>query len=163
MSKKTVATKPERETTALDPVSRMGLGDWFDRWPDLFARRWPETFHGIPFIDEGFRMEQFTDDDGTVVVRGELPGLDPDQDVTITLDDGRLTIAATREERTEESANGGFHSEFRYGSFQRSVRLPAGAREDEVTATYDAGILEVRVPVDAEPTQVTTVPVVKKS
>jgi HSP20 family protein len=145
-----------------DPFTRMGIGEWFDRWPELFARRWPESLHGIPFVDDGFRMEQFVEADGTVVVRGELPGLDADNDVTITLADDRLTIKAEREERSEEKDNGHFRSEFHYGSLERSVRVPAGARADDVTATYADGILEVRVPVDDDVSSVTTVPVVKK-
>ena len=159
----TVETTPATTTTLLpDPFARMGLSDWFDRWPDVFARRWPEAFHGMPFVDEGFRMEQFVEDDGTIVVRGELPGLDPDQDVTITVDDDRLVIAGAREERNEDRQNGGYRSEFRYGSFERTVRLPSGAKADDITAAYIDGILEVRVPVDTETPKVTTVPIAKK-
>ena len=150
----TLETMPSTTATVLpDPFARLGLSDWFDRWPDLFARRWPESFHGIPFVEESFRMEQFVEDDGTIVVRGELPGLDPDEDVTITIDDDRLTIAGEREERHEDKKNGGFRSEFRYGSFERSLVLPPTADPDEVEATYTDGILEVRVPMgEAETT-----------
>ncbi len=159
---KAVDNAPATAATRMDPFARIGLGEWFERWPELFARRWPESFHDMPFVDEGFRMEQFVEDDGTIVVRGELPGLDPDHDVTITLDDDRLVIAGEREERHEDQHNGGYRSEFRYGSFKRSVRLPAGAKTDEVMATYTDGILEVRVPVDREMPAVTTVPIAKK-
>ncbi len=106
-------------------------------------------------------MEQFVDDDGTLVVRGELPGMNPDEDVTITAGDGRLTIAAVRENRTEESKDGKFRSEFHYGSFQRSITLPAGAQADDVTATYTDGILEVRIPVDTAADTVKTVQVTR--
>ena len=164
MTKKTKSLEATLETTPAlpDPFSRIGLTDWFDRWPELFARRWPESFHGLPFVDEGFRMEQFVEDDGTIVVRGELPGLDPDEDVTITLDADHLTIAGEREDRREENKNGGYRSEFRYGSFERTIRLPAGAKTDDVVATYIDGILEVRVPVDTETPAVTTIPISKK-
>jgi HSP20 family protein len=164
MTKKTKSLEATVETTPAlpDPFSRIGLTDWFDRWPELFARRWPESFHGLPFVDEGFRMEQFVEDDGTIVVRGELPGLDPDEDVTITLDADHLTIAGEREDRREENKNGGYRSEFRYGSFERTIRLPAGAKTDDVVATYIDGILEVRVPVDTETPAVTTIPISKK-
>jgi HSP20 family protein len=64
------------------------------------------------------------------------------KDVEITVDDGVLTVKA---ERREEKKEGG-RSEFRYGSFSRSVSLPAGADEDNVSATYRDGILEVRTP-----------------
>ena len=74
-------------------------------------------------------------------MRAEIPGVDPAKDVDITVHDGRLTIKA---ERTEKSESGG-RSEFSYGSFERTVTLPQGADEDDITATYDKGILTVSV------------------
>lgn len=141
-----------------DPFSRLHLSDWFDRWPEIFSRRWPESFEGVPFVESGFRMEQYRDDDA-LVVRGELPGLDPDEDVTITIADDVLTIAGERTERSKEERDGGYRSEFRYGSFRRSVRLPAGAQVDDVTADYSNGILEVRVPIDLDESDVVNIPV----
>jgi len=79
--------------------------------------------------------------DGQYVVRAELPGIDPANDIDVTVNDGRLTIKA---ERTEEKESKG-RSEFAYGSFMRSVALPAGADEDDITASYDKGILTVSV------------------
>ena len=57
------------------------------------------------------------------------------------------------------TAGGRFRSEFHYGSFERSVALPAGAQSDDVTATYTDGILEVRVPVDTKTDAIKKVPV----
>lgn len=143
-----VSTEVADRPTGFDPFQRLGLSEWMDRWPEMFSRRWPESFAGLPFVEGGFRMEQLVEDDGTVVVRGELPGLDPDEDVTITVEGGRLTISGRREESSEDRSSGAYRSEFHYGSFHRSTPLPAGALADEVTATYSGGILEVRVPVD---------------
>ncbi len=157
----TTAEVVEPETSETWP--RLHLGEWFDRWPDIFARRWPEAFHDMPFVESSFRMEQLVEDDGTLVVRGELPGLDADKDVTIAIDADRLTISGKREERTEEKAEGRVRSEFHYGSFQRTVTLPAGARRDDITATYEHGILEVRVPVDEATEEVTHIPVTKRT
>ncbi|HEX9835085.1 MAG TPA: Hsp20/alpha crystallin family protein [Mycobacterium sp.] len=81
--------------------------------------------------------------DGNYEVRAEIPGIDPAKDVDITVRDGVLTIKAERIENKE--SNG--HSEFSYGSFLRSVTLPAGADEDAIKANYDKGILTVSVPV----------------
>lgn len=144
---------------AFDPFQRLRLGEWFDRWPEIFARRWPESFQDIPFVEAGFRIEETVDDDGTLIVRGELPGLDPESDVTVSIVDDRLSIAGTREEKSEETKNGIRRSEFHYGSFHRSVPLPAGARRDDIAATYTKGILEVRIPVDAETSSATTIPI----
>ena len=79
--------------------------------------------------------------DGHDVVRAEIPGIDPAKDVDITVRDGRLTIKAERSEKTESHGR----SEFSYGSFVRSVTLPRGADEDNITASYDRGILTVSV------------------
>jgi HSP20 family molecular chaperone IbpA len=82
--------------------------------------------------------------EGQYVVRVELPGIDPEKDVEITVDDGVLTVKA---ERREEKKEGG-RSEFRYGSFTRTVTLPTGADEENVAASYSDGILEVRTPIE---------------
>lgn len=81
--------------------------------------------------------------DGRYEIRAEIPGVDPAKDVDITLRDGQLTIKAERSEKKEFDGR----SEFSYGSFVRTVSLPAGADEDDVKATYDKGILTVSVAV----------------
>lgn len=93
-----------------------------------------------PIFDSShlMRLEDETKD-GRYEIRAELPGIDPATDVDVTVRDGRLTIKA---ERTEASESNG-RSEFTYGSFVRSVALPAGADESDIQATYDKGILTV--------------------
>ncbi len=77
------------------------------------------------------------------VLRAELPGLDARKDIQVTVDGAVLTIVAER--RMAQHAVS--HTEFRYGSLQRSVRLPSGADTDHIAARYASGILEVTVPV----------------
>ncbi len=96
------------------------------------------------------KVEQFQDG-STLVVRAEVPGIDPDKDVDVSVSDGMLHIKAEREEKAEHRSKTGYRSEFRYGSFSRSVALPAGAREEDITATYKDGVLEVRAPVAPPP------------
>jgi HSP20 family molecular chaperone IbpA len=79
--------------------------------------------------------------DGRYIVRAEMPGIDPAKDVDITVRDGQLTIKAERSEKKDFDGR----SEFSYGSFVRTVSLPAGADEDDIKATYDQGILTVSV------------------
>lgn len=129
----------------LDPWERFGqLGDLVARWPEWFSQ-WPEW---LASDVNGIKVEEQMDDD-KLVIRGELPGVDPDEDIDISIDNGRLSIRAERKER-KESKNGehGYHSEFRYGSFARVLTLPEGAVADDVSATYTDGILEVTVPID---------------
>lgn len=89
------------------------------------------------------RMEDYVDD-GTYVLRAELPGIDPDDDLDISVDGDVLTLSG---ERHEEQRDRNRH-EMHYGSFSRSVRLPRHARAEDIAATYTAGVLEVRVPID---------------
>ena len=129
------------------------LWEWFDA-PD-FAR-W---FDPRPFLGrfDPMRIEQELSDD-TLMVRAELPGIDPDKDVEITLDEGVLRIKAERHSEMKEEKEGTFRSEFRYGSFERAVRVPRETVMDDVKATYKDGILEVRcpykVPTEAPPMKV---------
>ena len=77
------------------------------------------------------------------MIRAELPGLDPETDIEVTVDSRNLTIRAERRQQD----NGSYRSEFRYGSLARAVRLPAKVDAADVTARYDKGVLEVSVPV----------------
>jgi len=104
----------------------------------LLGRTFGEHFHVM-------RVEEFLEDD-MCVIRAELPEVDPDKDVEISVVDGILHIRAEREERREEDRPDGYRSEFHYGRFERSIQLPKGATESDVKATYKDGILEIRVP-----------------
>ncbi|MDY6996953.1 MAG: Hsp20 family protein [Actinomycetota bacterium] len=79
-------------------------------------------------------------------VRAELPGIDPDDDIDVTVRDGRLTISAQRPGPDENCGR----SEFQYGAFSRTLTLPDGADADEINAIYDRGILTVSVPLSDE-------------
>ena len=92
------------------------------------------------------RVDEF-DQEGTRVIRAEMPGIDPDKDVEINVADGLLTIKAERTEREETSKQHFHRKEIRYGGFSRTVPLPEGVNESDITASYKDGILEVRVPV----------------
>jgi HSP20 family protein len=109
------------------------------------------------------KLEEFLEGD-TCVIRAELPGIDPDKDVEISVSDGVMHLSAQREEHSEEERPDGYRSEFRYGRLARSIRLPQGAKEEDVTASYKDGILEVRVPAPREvaaPTS-TKIPIERK-
>jgi HSP20 family protein len=120
-----------------DPLS-------FD-FPDLWRR-----FFSFDLPSEGWLRVEEVRDKNDLVVRAELPGIDPDRDVEVTVSDGVLHISGRREERSEEKDKDTFRSEFHYGSFVRNLPLPAGVREDEIKASYKDGILEVRMPVGEE-------------
>ncbi len=93
----------------------------------------------VPAIDVFHREKD-------LVVRCELPGIDPEKDVEITLNENVLTIHGERRYEERQNANGGSRFESGYGSFSRSVVLPDGVTENDIQATYVNGILEVVVP-----------------
>ncbi|MBX7444871.1 MULTISPECIES: Hsp20/alpha crystallin family protein [unclassified Arthrobacter] len=95
------------------------------------------------------RVEEYVDGK-TLVVRAEMPGVDPDKDIAVTMDDGFLRIRAERQEKEEHKDKGSYRSEFRYGSFSRNIPLPDGVKEEDIKATYTNGVLEVRAPLPSE-------------
>lgn len=123
------------------------LFDWPEMWPSWMEEATP-------------RVEEYQDG-STMVVRAEMPGMDPDKDVEITVTDNVLRIKAERRQETTSDDKKGYRSEFRYGSFVRAVELPAGATEDDVKATYHDGILEVRVPINTERAAARRVPIAR--
>ena len=72
-------------------------------------------------LSPSVRVEDYVEGD-TYVLRAELPGVDPDTDIEVGVSGDVLTISGRRQEE-ERDKN---HSEFRYGSFTRSVRIPSG-------------------------------------
>ena len=123
--------------------------------PDLFG--WVESgfpgAHTIPGL-HAIRIEEHVADE-KYVLRAELPGIDPAKDVEITVAEGVLTLRAERSEETTRK----HRTEFRYGTFARSVRLPAGAKGEEATAEYKDGVLTVTIPVPETKTGTKTIPV----
>ena len=126
------------------PIAEMV--DWFETMTP-FRTAWSEGF--IP-------VEEYRED-GHYVVRADLPGIDPDKDVTVTVDDGYLLIEGERRQEEHDE----HHSELRFGSFSRRIPLPKGCTGDDVTATYASGVLTVSLPADGEVPQPTRIPIAR--
>ena len=118
------------------------LWDWFDG-PEL-SRWFGDMKPWFGTVDQ-LRIEQEVNDD-TMTIRAEMPGIDPDKDVDISLDDDILRIRAERRSETKEEQEGRVRSEFHYGSFERRLRVPKGVGLDDVKATYKDGILQIVLP-----------------
>jgi HSP20 family protein len=83
--------------------------------------------------------------DGEVVYAFDLPGI-PKETVSIEFENGVLTVSAERERSAEVAADRLYHRfERRSGSFSRAIELPQGVAEDQISARYDNGVLEVHV------------------
>lgn len=118
----------------------------FDDWMRAFPVRWPVLTRRGWMPDEMIRIDEYRDDDGSLVVRAELPGIDPDKDVELTVSEGALHIEAERHEEEKVKEKGYLRHEVRCGTLARSVPLPEGVSESDITASYKDGILEVRIP-----------------
>jgi HSP20 family protein len=79
------------------------------------------------------------------VLRADLPGIS-EEDVKIEVEDGTLTLSGERKAEHEEREEGYYRVERAFGSFSRSLTLPKGINPDAVTANFDRGVLEVRIP-----------------
>jgi HSP20 family protein len=92
----------------------------------------------------GPALESYVDS-GKLVVRADLPGIDP-KDVEITATGDQLTIRGKREQQREERGRDFIHREVTYGAFERVVKLPGGVNPDQIKASYNNGVLELTVP-----------------
>jgi HSP20 family protein len=93
--------------------------------------------------------------DDALVLRADLPGMS-EEDVQIEIKGGVLVLTGERHDEQIEQAEGFHRVERSFGRFSRSLGLPPGIEAESVTATFDCGVLEVKVPKPepAEPTRV---------
>ena len=91
------------------------------------------------------------EDDTSLTFEFELPGFRPDQ-VEVTADNGVLTVRGERQEERKEGDQTRYHLiERTSGSFARSFQLPQGLDDTKIEATFENGLLHVRVPKAALP------------
>ena len=124
---------PARELDTLQSdVNRLFDGFFGRSASPSSGRRW------IPAMD-------LIETDDHLVLRADLPGLDR-EDIDIQVKDDVLTVAGERKTEQEEKGEGFHRVERAFGRFSRSLDLPRGIAADEVDATFDRGVLEVRIP-----------------
>jgi HSP20 family protein len=125
--------------TRWEPFAELGeLRSRFDRMLDELSdgRQW------TPAID----VER---DNGNLVVRADVPGIKPEE-VKIEVEDDILTVSGEHEERKEQRDKHFLRRERRYGSFSRSMALPAGVEAKKIKAKTHDGVVEVTVPLPKE-------------
>jgi HSP20 family protein len=100
--------------------------------------------------------------DEDLVIRIELPGINPATDVTVNVEDGHLVIRGERKQEGELKEEAYYRLETTYGTFERFIPLPEGFEEGKIEAAYEDGVLEVIVPAAAKalkPQEPRTIPV----
>lgn len=104
----------------------------------LFEATERQTDRWMPRVD-------VLDQDNNLVVRTEVPGIDPDS-IEVTVEGGTLTIKGSRSFATEETKTNYHRKEIFEGSFERTILLPEGIDPEAVTAASKDGILEISIP-----------------
>lgn len=127
--------------TRWEPFAELGelrsrLDRMFGETLDAGERTW------VPAID-------VVRDNGNLVMRADVPGIKPEE-VKIEVEDDILTVSGEHEERKEEKDKSFLRRERRYGSFVRSVALPAGVDAKKIKAKTRDGVVEVTIPLPKE-------------
>lgn len=132
----------------LDDVERLARGMGLDTLPS--PRALTSTRSGrmaapawIPPIEVFVR-------NGQLVILAEVPGIEKDK-LNVEVYADRVVISGERLEQHEDQHGSMYQSERRYGRFARAIELPAGARPDQGNATFANGILEIEIPLNAQP------------
>ena len=126
------------------------LQEWHRSIDDLFSRfSGKPPFEGTAFAGTTMPAVESVQQNGNLVVRMDLPGIDPKEvDVSVTGD--VLTVKGERKHKEEKKEGEYTREEIAYGSFERSLRLPAKVEAEKIKASYDKGVLEITMPVPKE-------------
>jgi HSP20 family protein len=128
-----VRWEPLRELNSLQSEMNRLFSTAFDAPSgSSVMRRW------VPAMDLVEAGDQF-------VLRADLPGMS-EEDIEIELEEGTLTVSGERKADHEQREEGFYRVERSFGPFSRSLTLPKGIDADAVSASFDRGVLEIRIP-----------------
>jgi HSP20 family protein len=134
------ALSPFRPFRELERLSRSLEG----RFPRFFAE-WPFEEAAEVTVPA---LESYVSD-GTLVVRADMPGVDP-KEIDVSVLGNTLTIKGERREKKEVKKEDYIRREVSYGSFERRMSLPEGAATDKIKAQFKNGVVEITMPVGKE-------------
>lgn len=135
----------------------MAIVRWLDPFRDLstIQERMNQIFEDAlsrsKGKEEGIRAGMWTpavdiyENNDSVIVKAELPGVTKDQ-ISVEVKDGILSLRGERKFEKEVKEENYHRVERSYGSFQRSFSLPVSVDQDKVTAKFQDGVLEVKLP-----------------
>ena len=130
--------EPVRELGTIQNEMNRLFNTFFDTPGAPSGGNGPALWRWIPAMHLVETTEEF-------VLRADLPGLSK-QDVQVELEDNVLTVSGERKAEHEERKEGYYRVERAWGSFSRSLTLPEGVDPETVNASFDRGVLEVRIP-----------------
>ncbi len=123
-----------------------------ERWARKFESRFPRMFEDFDSEDMELKLpiESYIKD-GSLVVRADVPGLDP-KDIDVSVLGNVLTIKGERKDKQEVKKDDYLRREISYGAFERRTTLPEGAQTDKIKACFKNGVIEVTMPLAKEAT-----------
>ena len=122
-----------------------------ERFSDLLEDMWDKIgqhHHGISGHVAGDVAADLSDANDAYVYSLDLPGLDED-DVEVSVQSGRLTIRGEKRDDRQEKGENYVFRERRFGRFERSFTLPAKVKEKDIEASFNKGVLEIKIPYKA--------------
>ncbi|HLB23290.1 MAG TPA: Hsp20/alpha crystallin family protein [Dehalococcoidia bacterium] len=135
---------PALKLTILPELEEM-RAEFRDALRDLWDTRWPLSRLRPRKLEIAEPAVDMFERDGNIVVKAEMPGIQPDK-VDVTVSDNELRISGERKEEHEVKEENYYRSERSFGHIFRSVTLPEGCNTDAVTATAKDGVVEVLIP-----------------
>jgi len=131
-----VRWEPVRELTSLQNEMNRLFNTFFDT---------PTTGNGTATPRRWIPAMDLVETDDHFILKADLPGL-AQEDVNLEVDDNVLTVSGERKAEHEDRREGYVRVERSYGAFRRSLTLPDGVDPEGVSASFDKGVLEVRIP-----------------
>jgi HSP20 family protein len=119
---------------------------WFEesfRRP-FFAPSWMPRFR-MPEVGASFPTVDIFEDGSDVIVKAELPGMKK-EDIEVNISDDVITISGEKKTEEKVEKKDYYRLERSFGSFTRTLRLPAETQTDKARANFKDGVLEVRIP-----------------
>lgn len=142
-------------TRRSEPGHRTGGGDTLSMFRSRMNELFDEMFQESPAKELFFAGDDWTraegpsfevsESDEELRVKAELPGID-EKDVEVTVENGMLLVKGEKRSERDEKRRRYHVSEVSYGSFERSIPLPAGADVDAAKASFDKGVLTLVLP-----------------
>lgn len=130
--------RPARELTSLQSEVNRLFSSFFEPSAARSA--------GAPVAGRGWQPAMdVVERDDHYVLRADLPGV-REEDISVQLDGDVLTVSGHRASEHDEQREGYYRVERMTGEFTRALTLPEGVDADKIAASYDRGVLEVRIP-----------------
>lgn len=120
----------------------LGEGMWLPSPLELWSRAWPQWSDWA--VGDNLAVDVYETDDA-IIVKATLPGV-AEENVEIEENEGFLTIRAQSQEEVEYKDKSWIRHERRYGSWQRTLRLPTAVKANKATATLQNGVLTIELP-----------------